>query len=252
MTSMSCSPSSCWPSWSAAVRINNSSLWTHLKTGELIVAAGGSRSFRIRSRYTETGQRWVNIPWLFQWSHAARLQAGAGPRVPADPDDPTANQASAEQIADRRPDRSQCPGAADHGLDPPEDPPTGAGAVVVGRLRDPRPGGDRRAGLDCVRGDRRTGRWSAPQTWGLLLLAIEMLLLHRAYNEGRRGALYGLVPLFLLWANLDESFFAGAADPGRGGHRPGPRRAVAESVDPARSSSVHGDRDGPTVKAGSA
>ena len=32
-----------------------------------------------------------------------------------------------------------------------------------------------------------------PATWGLLLLAIEMLLLHRAYNEGRRRALYGLV-----------------------------------------------------------
>ena len=36
-----------------------------------------------------------------------------------------------------------------------------------------------------------------------------MYLLHRAYNEGRRGALYGLVPLFLLWANVDDSFFLG-------------------------------------------
>ena len=43
----------------------------------------------------------------------------------------------------------------------------------------------------------------------MLLLAIEMLLLHRAYNEGRRGALYGMVPLFLVWVNLDESFFVG-------------------------------------------
>src|SRR5262249_5748997 len=48
-----------------------------------------------------------------------------------------------------------------------------------------------------------------PSTWGLLLLAAEMLLLHRAYNEGRRGPLYGLVPLFLLWANVDETFFLG-------------------------------------------
>ncbi len=49
----------------------------------------------------------------------------------------------------------------------------------------------------------------APPTWGMLLLAIEMLLLHRAYNEGRRGALYALVPLFLVWVNLDDSFFVG-------------------------------------------
>ncbi len=43
----------------------------------------------------------------------------------------------------------------------------------------------------------------------MLLLALEMLLLHRAYNEGRRGALYALIPLFLLWVNLDDSFFMG-------------------------------------------
>src|SRR5208337_4473562 len=49
----------------------------------------------------------------------------------------------------------------------------------------------------------------APSTWGMLLLAIEMLLLHRACNEGRRGALYGMVPLFLVWVNLDESFIVG-------------------------------------------
>ena len=48
-----------------------------------------------------------------------------------------------------------------------------------------------------------------PATWGLLFLAIEMLLLHRAYNLGYRRALYGLIPLFVLWANVDESFFMG-------------------------------------------
>ena len=40
-------------------------------------------------------------------------------------------------------------------------------------------------------------------------LAIEMLLLHRAYRRGPARALYGLVPLFLLWANVDDSFFLG-------------------------------------------
>ena len=49
----------------------------------------------------------------------------------------------------------------------------------------------------------------SPETWGLLFLAIELLLLHRAINLGRAGQLYGLVPLFLVWANVDESFAFG-------------------------------------------
>ena len=38
---------------------------------------------------------------------------------------------------------------------------------------------------------------------------MEMLLLYRAYIENRRRALYGLVPLFLIWVNLDDTFLIG-------------------------------------------
>ena len=46
-------------------------------------------------------------------------------------------------------------------------------------------------------------------TWGLLLLSLEMLLLYRAYTRGCHRTLLVLVPLFLLWANVDESFLFG-------------------------------------------
>ena len=48
-----------------------------------------------------------------------------------------------------------------------------------------------------------------PETWGLLFLAVEMLLLHRAIDLGKPGRLYAMVPLFLLWANVDETFAFG-------------------------------------------
>jgi tetratricopeptide (TPR) repeat protein len=43
----------------------------------------------------------------------------------------------------------------------------------------------------------------------VLLLALELFLLHRTLDLGRRGAVYGLIPLFLVWANLDDSFLIG-------------------------------------------
>jgi len=46
---------------------------------------------------------------------------------------------------------------------------------------------------------------------GLLFLAVELLLLHQAINLGKAGRLLALVPLFLLWANTDESFSFGLA-----------------------------------------
>jgi tetratricopeptide (TPR) repeat protein len=192
----------------SSVRVdeNNPLLWTHLKTGELTAQQGlpvVSDSFS----YSEPGARWINIPWLFQWSHAAIYKL-VRDLVPGDPADPTANQASAEQLAIgglialnalvrlitawvllkvRRPG----PGLWWSAI---------CVAVAVGAVVGPAgvlPGGISGPGL------------VSPATWGMLLMAIEVLLLHRAYNEGRRWALYALIPLFLLWANVDESFFGG-------------------------------------------
>ena len=86
-----------------------------------------------------------------------------------------------------------------------------------------------------TRRDRRAGLGGRPETWGLLFLAVELLLLHQAINLGKAGRLYGLIPLFLLWANVDESFafglviLAAAVDRALSGRREarpgrGPRR----------------------------
>src|SRR5262245_18130362 len=50
----------------SANKITHSAIWTHLKTGELI-AAKSAPVLRDPFSYTESGHRWVNIPWLFEW-----------------------------------------------------------------------------------------------------------------------------------------------------------------------------------------
>jgi tetratricopeptide (TPR) repeat protein len=192
----------------SAVRVDdrNPVLWTHLKAGESM-SQQGSPVLADSFSYTETGARWINVPWLFQWSHAAIYKL-VHDLVPTDSRDPTANQASAEQIpiqglvaltalarlitawillAIRR----RGPGLWWSAL---------CVALALGVIVGPfgvLPGGIAGPGL------------VGPSTWGLLLFAIEILLLHRAYNEGRGRALYGLVPVFLLWANVDETFLLG-------------------------------------------
>lgn len=192
----------------SAVRVdeNNPLLWSHLKTGEL-TAQQGHPVVTDSFSYYQPGARWINIPWLFQWSHAAIFKL-VRDLVPADPADPTANTASAEQIAIgvliginalvrlltawvllkiRRPG----PGLWWSAI---------CVALALGAIVSPvrvLPGGIAGPGM------------IVPSTWGMLLLAIELLLLHRAYFEGRRNALFVLVPIFLVWANLDDSFVVG-------------------------------------------
>ncbi len=192
----------------SAVRVdeNNPLLWTHLKAGEL--TAGQGHPIVVDSfSYLSNGARWVNIPWLFQLSHAAIFKL-VRDLIPADPADPTANQTPAEQIAIgvliainalvrlltawvlmkiRRPGPGLWWSAV-------------CVAIALGAIVGPyriMPGGI--AGPGIV----------APTTWGALLLAIEMLLLHRAFCTGHRRALYALVPIFVLWANVDDSFIIG-------------------------------------------
>jgi tetratricopeptide (TPR) repeat protein len=192
----------------SAVRVDDSNpmIWSHLKTGQLI----GQQMAPVMAdpfSYATAGERWVNIPWLFQWGHAAVFDLVRG-LVPGDPNDPTANLESAERIAIgvliglnafarlltawillriRRPGPGLWWSAV-------------CVAIALGAILGPfgiLPGGIAGPGL------------VAPGTWGMFLVAIELLLLHRAYNEGRGRALYFLVPLFLLWVNVDESFLMG-------------------------------------------
>src|SRR5438067_11153899 len=50
----------------AANKITHSSLWTSLQAGRTMAAQGRPLVTDLFS-YTETGRRWVNIPWLFEW-----------------------------------------------------------------------------------------------------------------------------------------------------------------------------------------
>jgi len=190
----------------SAVLANNAPLWSNLKVGRQIIAQS-SPVVRDAFSYTEEGKRWVNIPWLFQASHAAVHDLAAS-LVPTDPDDPTANRASAARIAVG----ALVALAALARL---------ATAFVLLRIRRKGPGlwwtalcavlavgavvGP--AGL-MLGGIAQPGPVS-PATWGILCLALEFLFLYKALGEGRTWGLYALVPLFLVWANLDESFAIG-------------------------------------------
>jgi hypothetical protein len=190
----------------SAVKLNNSTIWTHLKTGELI-AQQGKPILSDPFTYSETGQRWVDIPWLYQLA-SATIYRFVHDLVPQDPEAQASSAASADQIA--------------------------IGSLIalhaflrlltawlLLRIRRPGPGLWWTAvcvtcSLGVVYGPFGVGLggialpgFVMPSTWGLFLLALELLLLHRAYNEGQRAALYFLVPLMLLWANSDETFFIG-------------------------------------------
>jgi tetratricopeptide (TPR) repeat protein len=190
----------------SANKIAHSSIWWQLQAGRLMSEKGGPLTTDPFS-YTEAGKRWVNVPWAFEWGHAL-LDGAARRMVPGDPKDPTVAMPRKDQV--------------------------GAGALVALDAMA------RVATVLLVLGVRRRGPglwWAAvcaalamgailnpagvllggiagpatvaPETWGQMLLAAEVLLLHRAINLGRSGAAWGLVPLFLVWANVDESFLFG-------------------------------------------
>ncbi len=186
--------------------IENPSIWNQLQAGRLIAATGGPVTTDPFS-YTREGQQWVNIPWLFEWGQALVYKAAfdLSPSVPADP---IASTAKAEQF--------------------------GAGALVALNalfrlltlwvllgVRRPGPGKWWAAvcavlALAAVPGPigLQLGGVAAPavvgpSTWGLFFLAIELLLLDRAVAQGTKRGRFLLVPMFVLWANVDDSFLFG-------------------------------------------
>jgi tetratricopeptide (TPR) repeat protein len=182
-------------------------LWLHLRTGQVIADQMAPVTTDIYS-YTQSGKSWVNLPWLFQWAHAALYNFVSG-LVPVNPTDTTANRAGTEQIA--------------------------VGALVVLcalvrlataaillKIRHPGPGLWWSAIcvalafgviyhplLGTMIGGLSGPAFVSPATWGQLLLALELLILYRSFSLGRGGTLWFLVPLFALWANVEESFFIG-------------------------------------------
>ena len=114
--------------------VTDTQLWLHLKTGQLIAAQGWPIKTDVFS-YTEYGRPWVDSAWLFQWIHAAIYKL-VNDLVPVNPADPTANRASAEQIAVGTLTVLSALGAAGNGVALAEDTPPRARRVVVGARRD--------------------------------------------------------------------------------------------------------------------
>jgi tetratricopeptide (TPR) repeat protein len=187
--------------------VTDSHLWLNLKAGQLINEQMAPITTDIFS-YTESGKPWFNVPWLFQWGHAALYKLVYG-LVPVNPTDPTANRANADQIAIGTlvvlgalarlltawvllKIRHRGPGLWWSAL---------CVALALGAVYHP---------LFGIMAGGVAGAGSpAPTTWGQLLLALELLILFRAFCLGWSRSLWLLIPIFALWANLDEGFLTG-------------------------------------------
>ena len=203
-----------------------SGLWSQLQAGREIAAKGGPITTDTSSIAGE-GRRWVNVPWLFDLAHYEVFSAVAALAPPAEAGtSPATAAARGDQFA----------AGALIALDAlvralaawlllglrRKGPGLWWAAICVtlalGVSLSPEPAESFQPGEsgEAIRVMRTAlgyniGGIAGPagvssQGWGLLFLAAELLLLHHAINLGRAGRIYGLIPLFLLWANVDESF----------------------------------------------
>lgn len=198
--------------FASALSLSNPSVWPLLRAGEETIDKLAPVVTDTYS-YTATGKRWVNIPWLFEVVNAGVYRI-ASRLVPVDPKTGiTTDAAKALRF--------------------------GASAMVLLTavvrvlaaalllsLRKAGPGlwwtslcvALAFGGVLCPFGFTVGGIAAAdervdvsPEIWGLLFLSIEMVMLDRAIDRGKRAAAWGIVPLFLVWANFDESFLYGLA-----------------------------------------
>lgn len=188
--------------FASAHYISQANLWSHLQTGRLIAKQGPVTTDPFS--YSMAGRKWVNIPWLFQVSHALLYDAALRVKL-GTPEQLAAGvligltalvRALTAVVLLRLSRRG--PGLWWVAV---------CVLLALGAIVSPMPGA--RGGIAPVLGGIAQPGEVGPETWGLLYLAIAVLLFDRAYNRGRPRALIGLVPLFLLWANTDDSFFYG-------------------------------------------
>ena len=114
--------------------VTDSHVWLHLKTGQLIAKQSAPVTTDVFS-YTQAGQPWFNIPWLFQWFHAAlvRLRVWPGAGGYNRPDcQPREGRADCGGHAGR----FRCSDPVLDGVAHSEVPPPRSGSLVVGRLHD--------------------------------------------------------------------------------------------------------------------
>jgi hypothetical protein len=192
----------------SANEITHSALWTWLQAGRM-TAAQGRPLVTDPYSYTENGARWINVPWLFEWSHALLFDSVVR-AAPVNPVDPLGSRAKAEQFAAaalvaitalarvatvwlllsiRRPG----PGLWFSSV---------AAALALGVFVGP---------MGIALGGIGGTAVVAPEAFGTLLLALELYIWHRTVDRGRPGDAWWLVPIFLAWANIDDSFLIGLA-----------------------------------------
>ncbi|CAN5609332.1 hypothetical protein BH23PLA1_BH23PLA1_06720 [soil metagenome] len=186
----------------AATRIENSSIWTHLQAGRITAEQGWPVQSEPFLYSVPEPTRWVNIPWLFEWA-SYQVFALAFRLAPAGEGAGFSFAAGALVVLTallRVLTGLLLLGIRHRG------PGLWWAAVMtilaLGVTLRLSPSG---VTLGGIAGRAEVG----PEAWGLLLLAVQLLLMHLAYNRGRPMALFGLIPVFALWANIDGSFAVG-------------------------------------------
>ncbi len=190
---------------SAANIISSTTIWPQLRFGQLIRESGPISSDPFAYSVAEDQTRWVNVPWITQVVYSGAYDAfitGLGPSENDFGVERAEAEARAKQFAS-------------------------GSLVALGMLarlltacsllliRRPGPG----LWWACLVVSVTFALFELSPVfrissvdftiWGLTLLSLELLLIHLAANRGRPKALYGLVPLFLIWANVDKSFLIG-------------------------------------------
>ncbi len=204
--------------------LSNSGVWTHLRAGQVLAERFDPTADPFS--YSNPGGRWIHIPWLSDLLHYQVYDFVAGFAPPDTTPAPAPAAAVALEGTVRPSPTAEKWGIA--GITVMDALLRAAtllillairhrgpglwwaavcGAVALAVLPIPFlvPGHPLALAIGGLGGSTVPGSWQ----WGLLLLTIELLLIFRAFEQGRVGALYGLLPIFLLWVNIDESFFYG-------------------------------------------
>jgi len=208
----------------------NSGIWSLLQAGRQI-AETGAPVVTDTTSIAGNGQRWVNIPWLYELTHykifqgvaslapkpdlsalAARVsgpseQYGAGALIAVDALARALAALLLLGIRRKGPGLWWSAACVAMALGVTLGPATieSVSETATGEMvRSIRPW----LGIQ-IGGIASPASVVGPESWGLLLLAVELLLLHQAINLGKSSRLFAMVPLFLVWANMDETFAIG-------------------------------------------